>query len=427
MALDYFNVGLDIGAYPDPNTQYRDLQQAFQNQQWDNTTALYTIEEQDEIGTFTFHRIEAWLAHVVGMTSTGTKEGRDFIKLLFRDIEHPCLRGLYYKLDNNYWIGDFTDPYDSVQKSMSIRRCNNYLRCIDPDNGSIFSIPCVIDYDMTSPSQQVSSYVITPNNCAHVMVQGNADTYRLFKTNTRFMLAGRPFKLLAYQNAMMYDIEHEHETLLYFDLYLDVIHPEDDVENGLAYNGVYDYKITIDANDMELPIGSKGQLTASITLNGKEVSRDIAWVSSNYDAIDIDENGNYEVLKKPEDNKPVNILAILKGNVNVSSGIFIGVSDSASSSSKIIVEPSFNVIRQYESIDFTVGVTNGSEIDYEAGINVKIPNDSKNYLELESLGGNKYRLTCIRYSTEPKTIVMTLLGDEEVKYQMQVNCVSMLG
>ena len=35
------------------------------------------------------------------------------------------------------------------------------------------------------------------------MVQGNEDVYRLFKLNTRYILGGRPFKLLSYQNAIM--------------------------------------------------------------------------------------------------------------------------------------------------------------------------------------------------------------------------------
>jgi hypothetical protein len=109
---------------------------------------------------------------------------------------------------------------------------------IDPKDGSIFSIPCCVDYDMSAPSLQVSRYINTPNNHAVVIVQGNSDTIRLFKTNTRFLLSGRPFKLLGYQNAVEYDLSNTNDTLLYLDLFLDEIHAGDNFELGIADNSV---------------------------------------------------------------------------------------------------------------------------------------------------------------------------------------------
>lgn len=112
---------------------------------------------------------------------------------------------------------------------------------MDYENNTVFSVPCVVDYNMQAPNAHISSYVITPNNHAVVMVQGNVNTIRLFKLNTRYILNGRPFKLFAYQNAINPNLGVDYDTLLYLDLYLDEEHSGDDIENQLADNENIDY------------------------------------------------------------------------------------------------------------------------------------------------------------------------------------------
>ena len=170
MSLPYFENALSGGYLQTPNDYFRDLQQAAIDNLFDCTSARYTVQEQDAIGASTYHDVDVWLDYIVGTTSSGVKQGADFTQLMFRDIEHPVFQGLYYIFDNNYHISYFYNRYDGLEKALAVRRCNNAMRIVDPENGSIFSIPCVIDYDMTSPSQQVSSYIITPNNHAVVMV-----------------------------------------------------------------------------------------------------------------------------------------------------------------------------------------------------------------------------------------------------------------
>ena len=213
MSLPYFENTVESNYLKNPNDFYRSFQQNLVDELFDNTSAKCTIQEQDAIGASTYHDVDVWLDYIVGTTSSGVKNGNDFTQLMFRDIDHFTVQGLYYIFDDNYHISYFYNRYDGLEKALAVRRCNNAMRIVDPENGSIFSIPCVIDYDMTSPSQQVSSYVITPNNHAVVMVQGNADTLRLFKLNTRYMFNGRPFKLLAYQNAILYDLQNQVPTV----------------------------------------------------------------------------------------------------------------------------------------------------------------------------------------------------------------------
>lgn len=353
MALRFFNNIISNQIDTTPNTVYRDLQQEFVNIQWDNTTALYTVKEEAEIGSDVYTDLEVWLVPTVADTSTGLKDTRDFNKLIFRDINHKVKRGLMYQFDDCYWIVHSYSEYDGVVQDCGIRRCNNVLKIIDPENGGVFAIPCVVDYDMAASTVKVTKYILTPNNHAVIMVQGNEDTLRLFKTNTRYMLSGRPFKLYGYQNAVGYDMNNPYSTLLYLDLYLDEFRDGDNLEEGIAENGEYNYSISIDSDDLILTENSIGKLSATVLLNGKEVIRPIKWESSNSKVISIDENGEYQVKGKIDDSATIS--AILDGNEMVSDSIDI-IIGTPEDSIDILLNPSFDKIRQYSTINFNVDV-----------------------------------------------------------------------
>ena len=431
MSLPYFENALSGGYLQTPNDYFRDLQQAAIDNLFDCTSARYTVQEQDAIGASTYHDIDVWLDYIVGTTSSGVKQGADFTQLMFRDIEHPVFQGLYYIFDDNYHISYFYNRYDGLEKALAVRRCNNAMRIVDPDNGSIFSIPCVIDYDMTSPSQQVSSYIITPNNHAVVMVQGNKDTLRLFKLNTRYIFNGRPFKLLAYQNALLQDLSNQNPTLLYLDLYLDEIHDKDDIENGLAYNGEYIYNIQIDADNMELSNGVKGNLSATITLNGEEVKRNVLWASSNEDAVLINVAGGYTIIGSS--GSSATITATLDGNPNVSSTITIQVVDSQVVKPLILINPAFNKIRQFESIDFSIEVMYGSTLLVPQNIILSLSETgqvlSNQYLTITQ-SGSRYIITANTVATTPQILYVSVQNaspDFQITAQFTLNVVSMLG
>ena len=431
MSLPYFENALSGGIIQTPNDYFRDLQQAAIDNLFDCTSAKYTVQEQDAIGASTYHDIDVWLDYIVGTTSSGVKNGQDFTQLMFRDIDHETIQGLYYIFDDNYHISYFYNKYDGLEKALAVRRCNNAMRIVDPENGSVFSVPCVIDYDMTSPSQQVSSYIITPNNHAVVMVQGNTDTLRLFKLNTRYMFNGRPFKLLAYQNAIWYNLQNQTPTLLYLDLYLDELHDKDDIENSLAYNGEYDYTVQIDSDDMELTNGSIGTLTATVTLNGAEVDGNVVWSSSNKSVVTIDSNGQYKVVG--DSGTSATITVTLEGNSSVTSSIAIQVVDEQSIQPLVTINPLFSKIRQYESITFAVEVMYGSTVITPESVQISFAQGSSvisnKYLTISQLG-SQYTITANAIPTAPQILYITVQNTEpsfQTTQQFILNVVSMLG
>lgn len=428
--LPYFENSLNSGYLQNPNDYFKDLQQAAINGLFDCTSAKYTVQEQDAIGASTYHDIDVWLDYIVGTTSSGVKNGQDFTQLMFRDIDHETIQGLYYIFDDNYHISYFYNRYDGLEKALAVRRCNNSMRIVDPENGSIFSIPCVIDYDMTSPSQQVSSYIITPNNHAVVMVQGNPDTLRLFKLNTRYMFNGRPFKLLAYQNALFQNLQNQTPTLLYLDLYLDELHDKDDIEKGLAYNGEYNYTIQINANDMDLLIGSQGNLNAIVTLNGQEVERNIVWQSSS-SSVKINNKGEYQVTGNIGDN--VVIGAVLQGNIAVMDTINIIIVENENIEPLIYLNPNFNKIRQYNVIDFSIDVVYGSTLIIPDNIQISLSANeiilSNQYLTI-TRSESQYTIKANAIALEPQTLYVTVQNTSpsfQTTQQFTLNVVSMFG
>ena len=423
MPIEYSTIG---GATP--NDYYRDLAQSFINQSWTNTAAKTPenggeIKEQAGIGSDEYKIIDAWVKTTVGDVTTGMRDSGDFLKIYFRDIDHVVPRGLYYQFFNSWWICNEFGHFSGIAQDCGLRRCNNVLKIVDPENGSVFSAPCVVDYDMSSPSVQVSRYILTPNNHATVMVQGNVNTLRLFKTNTRYVLGGRPFKLYGYQNALNLNLTTDYDTLLYLDLYLDEIHDGDDLVNGVAYNGDYNYKVKINSKPMTLPNGDTGTVRADVTLNGAEVNRTIVWSTSNIEVLTIDQNGKYTVVGV--DGQTADIVATLSGNEDIKASVTITVG-AQSVNPKIYLDPAFNQIREYQTIEFDVKVAiGGVEIKPDT---VRVNADSE-YLAVKQTSSG-WQLTCIKRSSAPLTMTVTVVDKTYLIKQIaefDIQAVSMMG
>ena len=421
MPFTFLENGINSGIITSPNDYYRELEQAFIDDQWENTSAQYEIKEQNGIGEKLYHPVEAWIKPIVGTTSTGLKQGEDFKKFIFKNINHNVYLGLYYIFDDNYWITYFIDNYAGLPRDIAVRRCNNRLRIVDPDNGSIFSIPCVIDYDMLSPSQQVNSYIITPNNHAVVKVQGNQDTLRLFDYNTRYMLGGRPFKLLAYQNALLSSTDGNTTTYLELELYLDELHAKDDIINQLAYNGDFNYKVKINSNDLKLTQNSMGQLTTTIILNDIQVDRKIIWSSSDESVVEIDQNGNYKVVGNNGDT--ANITASLFGNDQVFDTINITVSDIIDDDIIVIMNPVFDKIRQYDQNDFQIQVYYNQTLINPDTIDISLSSTTEltenDFLSIQK-STDKFILSCKNFSIEKQKLYVTITNNEPKIDKVQI-------
>lgn len=422
MANKFFENEMIMGMCMTPNDAYRGTQQAFIDDQWENTAVETVVEEQDYIGADTFHKIHVWMSKVIGTTTTFMKNGTDYRSLMYKELDYFPERGTYFKYDNNYWISDFVNPSDGVVGNNTIRRCTNFLRIVDPENGSIFTAPCVLDYDMTSPSVQVSNTIITPNNHAIVIVQANSDTMRLFTYNKRFIIGGRAFKLTAYQNALMANVEEKEPTILYLDLSLDELHDGDDLVNQVANNGTYDYAIVLNHSDFTIPDTAESiDIVAYATLNGEQIDRPILWCSSNDSVVTI-KDGKLQVVGKGV----ATLRAWLKGNYEVYAEVKVTVADKQEIVPVVTMENAFDSIRQFE-IKYAQFSVNGEKLtNLVCALDKGIIDN--NVLRLFS-DGSTMTVECINPSKDVQT--MYVEGDTEsyghVSAQFNIKALSMMG
>ena len=76
--LKYFENTLDNNVFGcDPNEQYHDLEQEYIDDNWENTSIRYTIEEQDGYGELNCHKIEGWVNKVIATSNSGYSSGQN--------------------------------------------------------------------------------------------------------------------------------------------------------------------------------------------------------------------------------------------------------------------------------------------------------------------------------------------------------------
>lgn len=82
MALRFFNNIVSNNIDTNPDTIYRDLQQEFINLQWENTTQIITVKEEEDIGSKVYNDLDIWISPTVADTSTGL----NILALLYSNI-----------------------------------------------------------------------------------------------------------------------------------------------------------------------------------------------------------------------------------------------------------------------------------------------------------------------------------------------------
>ena len=102
MANKFFENEMAMGMCMTPNDAYRGVQQAFIDDQWENTAVETIVEEQDYIGADTYHKVHVWMNKVIGTTTTFMKNGTDYRSLMYRELDYFPERGTYFKYDKNY-------------------------------------------------------------------------------------------------------------------------------------------------------------------------------------------------------------------------------------------------------------------------------------------------------------------------------------
>ena len=388
-----------------PKEDYKAMQQAFVDSVWEDTTLLENVKEEIKHGGFKFKEIEVWKNSISEFTTNIAKDEKDYRRLMFKNQNHIVERGRFYYFENNYWI--VYDPTSDIEPyaEVYVRRCNNYLKWIDRTTGEIYSVPCVLDSEVSSPAPRYSKTMVLPNGHIVAWVQCNETTKKI-KRNQRFIFNGDPYKFTGYNAYMQMSATTDDVPMLYLDLYLDEVQPTDDINNNIANRYEIDYKVKITQNNIQQIKGHKGELKAFVTLNGDIVDKEVRWYSLNNNVL-IDEYGNYEVIG--EVGQKGILRAFMLDNENIYDETYISIEQQVSDKKEIIVEPLHEEINQGEIIQFNANVYIDDSKQSDK-VFASIQNLDPSYYEFESKDNNEFILTSKKISNIP-LIIDFISGD----------------
>jgi len=292
MAYKYLkasSMALTPESQSDLKDQYIGLFQETLNDQFYNSSDVWTIEEETSNGSAVYADIDVRVNTLIN-AETGLKLGDDWKRILFKDIDHLVELGRLFIFDGSTWLTINTEFIKNLAGSSAIRRCNNTLRWIDEDTGAYYEEPCCIEYLVKEARNYFTtgSPFPTPGGFLHIITQFNERT-NLINENQRFLF-GNPEHWTCYKtvgtgindfsNLTTYDIESA--RILTLDLIADFVNEQlDDVINGIADVNTNLYTITLDKDSVEGAPGNTIQLLTTVTYNRDSVIRNITWATSN--------------------------------------------------------------------------------------------------------------------------------------------------
>lgn len=394
--LDYYDSW--NGITPSAKNQWFSEANAFLNSQWYDSAMVCTVQEEDELGSFTFHDIEVWKNPVTTFTTNIIKNEYDFRQLMFRDNNHTIHRGHFYKIEDEIYMVYEGTHKDNPYSEVLVRRCNNLLKWIDMETGELFTTPCIIDYNISQTNPRVNNDIIVQNSSYTLILQGNEKTLKL-KPNQRFIFNHQCYKFIAYNNVLQNNYIDENATMLFLDIDLDITKPTDDIENNIADRYAYNFDIVVENSVTQQVVGGQGQLFGFVTYNGETTQNQITWKGNRY--IRIESDGSY-VLTGDVGKKAI----VTASFGNTEKIIEIEIVDFAPIEKQVVIEPAFDKIFESQSIEFDVWVWYGNE-QTDDEINVSELSNISDHYTLYSTDNHHFVLTNLKCSIAPLQLQFT--------------------
>jgi hypothetical protein len=379
-----------------PKNQYVELFQQTLDEQFYNASNWWTIQEETSVGSKEYVDIDVRIAHVIN-AETGLKLGEDWKTLLFKDVDHPIELGKQYIFDNSTWITVNAEVVKNLTGTCTIRRCNNSLRWIDEETGVFYEEACCIEYLVKEPRNYATagSPFMTPGGFLHIVAQLNDNSNKI-NENQRFLFGNvghwTCYKVIGtgindFKNTETYN--NESAKVLNLDLTADYVNDQlDDVINGIADVNTNVYTLSLNRDFAEGSPLDTIQLFPTITYNGKTVSRDVEWSTSNTKIATVDSTGLVTLKSLGE----CSITGTLNGNT-VSDSCVITVTATPQPNYDILLSPDTNYVLEGSLKEFSVYLY---ENNIELGASFTItcsPNQvpSANYTFAQT-GGNTFTI-----------------------------------
>ena len=400
-----------------PKEYYQGLVQATINDQWINTTQLFTIKEQSALPFVDeYTEYEAWVDVISDNLINTSKVYSDFVRVLFQDIDHKQnYKGQYYKMALDGKHEEYYICYDRMRTleqvaDFSCVRCNNVLTWID-EYGKIVEMPCYLGTDISSTNNLINKDGTVPNTRLIILVQANDYTMSIVK-NQRFMFQhSTAFKVEEVNNYMREEGTDGQVTCVKIYVDYSALLPSDNKELNICDYYKFDYTLKIDQGDIEQTQGFKGKLTATVKNGTDVIDVPLKWSTNDSDVVEIDEQGNYQVIG--EIGSMGQITCSMADNESIYDTITIKIVDDYLPEKKIIINPNnITELNQGQVIDFTCGVYIEGEKQDDIVTCIPSGADVYSYTLAETLDG--YKLTVRQESDNDLVLTFSADGCDDV-------------
>ena len=400
-----------------PKEYHRGLVQATIDSRWEDTTQIHMVKEQSALPFVDeYTEYEAWVDVISDNLINTSKVYSDFVKVLFKDIDHKQnYKGQYYKINLDGEHEEYYICYDKMNRLSQVSdfncvRCNNVLTWVD-EYGKILTMPCYLGTDISSTNNLVSKDGIVPNTRLIILVQANEYTMSIVK-NQRFMFQhSTAFKVEEVNNYMQEQETNGQVTCVKIYVDYSAILPSDNKELNICDYYKTNYTLTIDQNDIEQTNGFSGQLTATIKDGNDIVDMPLKWSTNDSDVVEIDEQGNYQVTG--EIGSMGQITCSMADNESIYDTITIKIVDDYLPEKKIIINPNnITELNQGQVIDFDCGVYIEGEKQDDIVTCIPSGADVYSYTLAETLDG--YKLTVRQESDNDLVLTFSADGCDDV-------------
>ena len=400
-----------------PKEYHRGLIQATIDSRWEDTTQIHMVKEQSALPfKDEYTEYEAWVDATSDNLVNTSKVYSDFVKVLFKDIDHKQnYKGQYYKLNLDGEHEEYYICYDKMNRLSQVSdfncvRCNNVLTWVD-EYGKILTMPCYLGTDISSTNNLVSKDGIVPNTRLIILVQANEYTMSIVK-NQRFMFQhSTAFKVEEVNNYMQEQETDGQVTCVKMYVDYSAILPSDNKELNICDYYNTNYTLTIDQGDIEQTQGFKGKLIATVKNGTDVIDVPLKWSTNDSDVVEIDEQGNYQVIG--EIGSMGQITCSMADNESIYDTITIKIVEDYLPEKKIIINPN-NIIElnQGQVIDFTCGVYIEGEKQDDIVTCIPSGADVYSYTLAETLDG--YKLTVRQESDNDLVLTFSADGCDDV-------------
>lgn len=333
----------------------REVFQEVVTERFYNAPNVYTVKEQDAIGSEVYSDIDVRINRGIGVY-TGRNLGDDWRLLIFQNVDHPIIMGKKYLFDNNYWLTFNTETYNNFAVSCMVKRCNNVLRWIDED-GIRYNEPCIFDLLIARARDQMSSDdLVNLQGYINVYAQLNQKTQKI-RENQRFLIGNSEhrvgYKVFGggvrnFINGVTYD-DYSASMLMLTMGGSHVNESTDDIING--YAGAF--KLTHEIKSLPTYISGKPNSTyqlypqlyrADEPVEGKA----FIYTSSNTNVATVNSNGSVSMVG----DGVAEITVAFADNLDVEAMINVEVSSVSDVTSIVIApEPSYIIEGRTETYD----------------------------------------------------------------------------